>query len=99
MSFYQIDSNNLRSGKDELISLNERFRQEKENLESCEQNLGGMWEGEANEHFHNTFVKNASQLEIFYNLINRYCEALEVIAARYELAENKNLSVAGKRAY
>lgn len=94
MSFYQVNSRNLRSGRDELLSLNERLKAERETLNTCELGLKEMWEGEANERFHLSFVKNSSQIEAFSTLITRYCEVMEVIADRYDSAEQKNISLA-----
>lgn len=99
MSFYQVNNASLRTGRDELLNLNERLRGEKENLNSYEMQLKNMWEGEANEQFHNTFVKSASQMDAFYQLMGRYCEVIEAIAARYDMAEQRNLSTAGRKIY
>ena len=93
MSFYQVSSRDLRTGKDELLSLNERLKTERETLIACEIGLKEMWVGEANESFHRLFVKNASQIEAFSVLIVRYCEVMEIIANRYDSAEQKNVSL------
>lgn len=92
MSFYQVNNQNLRSGRDELRSLNEKLRMEKDNLNTCEVNLRNMWEGQANEQFHSSFVKSVSFLDAFYQLIVRYCEVIEIIADRYDTAEQKNIA-------
>lgn len=97
MSFYQVNSGNLRSGRDELLGLNERLKSEAEKLNSCEIALKNMWEGEANERFHQNFVKNSAQMDSFCRLIMRYCDVMEVIAGRYDSAEQKNLAVAQGR--
>lgn len=99
MAFYQVNSRNLREGKDELLNLNERLMGEKDNLNSCEANLKNMWEGQANEQFHQSFLKSASQMDAFYQLIRRYCEVMEIIIDRYEAAEQKNLATAGQSSY
>lgn len=99
MSFYQVNNQNLRSGKDELRSLNERMRMEKDNLSSCEVNLKNMWEGDANEQFHQSFLKSVSFIDAFYQLIARYCEVIETIADRYDAAEQKNIVCIGQNTY
>ena len=91
MSFYQINSAQLRSKKEELVSLCQRFIQEKENLCAVELSLGSMWEGAANEQFHSVFMKNAGQMDAFAQLVNRYAGVIERIADRYDIAEQKNL--------
>ncbi len=91
MSFYQIDSGQLRAKKEELISLNRRFLSEKENLCSKESILRSMWEGAANESFHAGFMKNAGQMDAFAQTIDRYLAVMESIAQRYDNAEQKNI--------
>lgn len=91
MSFYQVDSRQLRTKKDELLSLVQRFRQEKENLCSKEMALKSMWEGEANQKFHEEFMRSSGQMEAFGDTIIRYLNAIDTIAQRYDLAEEKNL--------
>lgn len=90
MSFYQIDSRQLRSKKDELAGLSQRFIREKENLCAVELALGSMWEGSANERFHSEFMKNAGQMDSFIQVISQYLGVIERIAQRYDLAEQKN---------
>lgn len=91
MSFYQINSAQLRCKKEELVSLCQRFIHEKENLCAVELSLGSMWEGAANEQFHSAFMKNAGQMDAFAQLVNRYAGVIERIADRYDIAEQKNL--------
>ena len=91
MSFYQVDSGQLRGKKDELISLNRRFQSEKEKLCQVEAQLRSMWEGAANESFHTRFIKDSGQMDAFVRLVDRYLEVMESIAARYDNAEQRNL--------
>ena len=91
MSFYQVDSRQLRSKKEELANLCQRFLKEKENLCAVELTLRSMWEGAANERFHTGFMKNAGQMDAFYELVTRYVSAIERIAERYDRAEEKNI--------
>ena len=91
MSFYQIDSNQLRTKKEELMTLNRRFSVEKDNLCAKEAQLGSMWEGAANESFHAHFLRNAGQMDAFCETIDRYICVIESIADRYDTAEQKNL--------
>ncbi len=91
MSFYQVDSRQLRAKKDELTNLLQRFRQEKEDLCAKELTLRSMWEGQANEKFHGEFMRSSGQMEAFADTIIRYLNAIESIAQRYDLAEEKNI--------
>ena len=90
MSFYQVDSRQLRTKKDELMTLLQRFSSEKDNLILNETALRSMWEGEANENFHNAFTKNAQMMDSFSELLRQYVSVMESIADRYDMAEEKN---------
>ena len=91
MSFYQIDSRQLRSKKDELTGLSQRFIREKEALGAKEIALKAMWEGEANESFHAGFMKNAGQMDAFIEVVQQYLNVIETVAQRYDMAEQRNL--------
>lgn len=95
MSFYQVDSRQLRGKKDELTNLAQRFRQEKETLCANEMTLRSMWEGAANDNFHTVFMRSAGQMDAFYEAVDRYLNAIEYIANRYDAAEQKNVGRAG----
>ncbi len=90
MSYYQVDNTQLRTKKDELISLIQRFVTEKENLTSNEAALSSMWEGAANESFHTRFIKESRIMDSFTELLYRYADVMESIADRYDIAEEKN---------
>ena len=90
MSFYQVDSRQLRTKKDELAGLIMRFMLEKEDLISKETTLRSMWEGSANESFHAAFLRDSQMMEAFAELLNRYVGVMESIADRYDMAEEKN---------
>ena len=90
MSFYQVDSRQLRTKKDELMTLLQRFSSEKENLVSNETALRSMWEGAANDSFHAAFAKNAQMMDSFIELLKQYINVMESIADRYDMAEENN---------
>ena len=91
MSFYQIDSKQLRTKKDELASLIQRFLQEKESLCGNEVALRSMWEGEANDAFHSEFMRNAGRMDTFVKVIDQYVRVIESVANRYDMAEQNNV--------
>lgn len=99
MSFFQTNSNDLRNRSEQLLSLNQRFKTEKENLSSNEMALKSMWEGEANDSFHRAYMRDAGQMDAFMEVINNYAQVMETIADRYDNAEAKNLSMASNRIY
>lgn len=91
MSFYQVDSKQLRSKKDELSTLIQRFIREKENLCAGEVALRGMWEGQANDAFHSKFMKSAGRMDTFVRVIDQYANVIESVAGRYDMAEQNNM--------
>lgn len=97
MAYFQVTSADLRRKAEELKGLNQRFTQEEENLNGCHNALNSMWEGETKESFSREFNKDRTRMDAFKNAINQYTEALLSIAASYEDAENKNLSIVGSR--
>lgn len=99
MAFYQIDSRELREKRDQLMELLSRFRTQKEELTSEEQALKLMWEGEANDNFHQMFIRDLGQMDAFIDIINNFCEVMSAIADRYDMAERHNLGIASNRTY
>lgn len=99
MALIQVTAAELRTKAGELRDLNAQFKNQVSNLESDEQQLASMWEGEAKNAFHNAFNNDKTQMDNFYNLIEQYCVTLENIATKYENAENQNVEIASSRTY
>lgn len=99
MAEIKVTSSELKSKAAELRQLNNQFKKAVEDLSSNEQQLMGMWDGETKDAFHNAFNSDKTQMDTFYQTIEKYCVALEENAAKYESAEQKNLSTATTRSY
>ena len=99
MSFFQVTAAELKKKAEQLKGLNSRFKTDTDNLQTSEQALKSMWEGEANDAFHAAFTKDKGQMDRFHAVIEQFIEALLIIAAQYEAAENKNISIASTRSY
>ncbi len=99
MAEIKVTSTELKSKAAELRQLNNQFKKAVEDMTSTEQQLMGMWDGETKEAFHNAFNNDKTQMDTFYQTIEKYCQALEDNAAKYETAEQKNLSTASTRTY
>lgn len=89
----------LRAKAEELSSLNNSFKMNVSELEAEEQNLMGMWEGQAKEAFHQAFSSDKIQMTNFSTLIEKYVASLLTIAAKYEEAERINTETATARKY
>lgn len=99
MALIRVTASELKTKASELKDLNGRFKSQVGSLESQEQTLVSMWEGEARDAFNTAFNSDKTQMNNFYNLINQYCSALELIAAKYDMAEMQNVSTASTRKY
>lgn len=94
-----VNTATLRSKASELRSQNKNFKNQISNLTTQENSLNSMWDGDANTAFHNAFNKDITQMNNFYNAIEKYCTTLEEIAKQYDSTEKANQSIAAKRNY
>lgn len=99
MAAFQVTSSELKAKANELRELDAQFKTQAGNLESQEGSLISMWEGEARNAFDMAFKSDKAQMDNFYNLIQQYCVALDNIAAKYDMAEARNVSTAQARTY
>lgn len=94
-----VNTSTIRNKAGELKTLNNRFRQQVEQLKTQEASLNTMWDGEANDSFHAEFNKDSIQMNNFYNAIEKYVQSLQEIAEVYEAAERRNVQIAKERTY
>lgn len=99
MSLIRVSVTTLKSQAEELTNLNTSLKTNVSELETTEQNLVSMWDGEAKDAFHTAFSKDKIQMTNFSTLIEKYVATLLTIAAKYEQAEATNLSTASTRTY
>lgn len=99
MGLIRVTSAELKSKAESLTALNSTFKTNVSELETAEQNLNSMWEGEARDAFHQAFNNDKVQMNNFSMLIEKYVAALLNIAAKYEQAENVNVGTASTRNY
>lgn len=99
MSKIVVEIGGLRSGADELEQRNQELKNAINELESLEGRLNGMWDGEANDSFHQSFMNDKIQMTNFYNAIAQYVATLRSIADRYQQAEINNTDTARQRSY
>ena len=99
MSAFTVTTATLKTKSDELNDLVTRYRASIERLVSYEASLNSMWDGEANDAFHNAFSTDKVKMDEFAALINQYIEKLIAIAARYEQTEQVNTDIATNRTY
>ncbi|MFR6171112.1 MAG: WXG100 family type VII secretion target [Blautia sp.] len=99
MATFRVTTNELKAKAEELRTLNAQFKNEVGNMETLENSLSGMWEGEAKAAFHNAFSSDKVQMDNFYNAIEVYIQRLEAAAVKYAQAEATNVEIASTRKY
>lgn len=99
MGVIRVTATELKARAEELTSLNKTLKTNITDLESCEQNLGTMWEGQAKDAFHQAFNSDKIQMTNFCTLIDKYVVTLLSIASKYERAEATNTNTASERKY
>ena len=99
MGYIQVTAAQLRNKAEELKNLNSNFSAQTESLKTTEEALKTMWEGEANNSFHNAFIRDKGQMDSFQRAIDSYINALVIIAGKYEEAEARNAALASARSY
>ena len=99
MALIRVTAAQLKAKAEELTGLNNNLKTNVGELESCEQNLASMWEGQAKDAFHQTFSNDKIQMTNFSTLIEKYVATLLTIAAKYEQAESINTETAATRKY
>ena len=97
MSAFQVTPKSLQTTGEQLARLNGEFVKATQELETQEQSLNGMWEGEAKDAFHNAFNLSKSDFARFAKAINEYVEALYAISKQYSTSEGKNVGIASRR--
>ena len=99
MGFFQVTASELRTKAEDLRNLNSNYKNEVNGLVETEGTLKGKWIGQANDTFHNAFMKDKGQMDSFSTLIDRYVEVLLQIAQQYEKTEVANTEIANSRNY
>lgn len=97
MAMFRVATAQLKAKAEELTGLNNNLKTNISELESCEQNLSGMWEGQAKDAFHQAFHNDKVQMTNFTTLIEKYVYTLLNSIAKYEQAENLNTETASTR--
>lgn len=99
MSEILTNTAQLRSQADTLKELNDTFKSSVNQLESTENTLLGMWDGDAKDAFDKAFKSDKIQMDNFYNAIAQYVNVLNQIADNYDAAEATNVGTANTRKY
>lgn len=94
-----VTAASVRAKAEELRAMCEQFKSNVADLEAQESNLNSMWDGAANDAFHNAFTRDKMQFDTFYNEMIKYAATLEQIACEYEKAEANNVNIGNTRTY
>lgn len=97
MAEIKVTSSELRKKADDLEQYNRKFRQEVEKMVGYEQELAGMWEGDAQKAFRKAFNDDKLKMDRFALNIDKYVLALREDAQKYDEAEAKTTNIATTR--
>lgn len=95
----RVSAAELIAKANELKNLNAQFKARIAELETTEESLRTMWEGQANDAFHTAFTNDKVQMTNFYNAIEVYVMRLQEIAENYQKAESVTTEIASNRNY
>ena len=99
MSKYTLTASEMQNTINELNSANSEFKSRVSELETAQQELAGMWQGDANTAFNNAFQSDKGQWTTFAGLIDQYVQTLGTILQTYQNAEATNTDTAKTRNY
>lgn len=99
MAQFQVTTSELTRTVNDLTASNSEFRSRVTELVSLQENLAGMWQGDANTAFNAAFTQDKSQWDAFATLIDEYVNVLGQIIQQYENAEQENTNTARTRTY
>ncbi|MBQ2383331.1 MAG: WXG100 family type VII secretion target [Oscillospiraceae bacterium] len=99
MSKFTVNAAEMQTAINELKAANSEFKSRVSELETAQQELGGMWQGDANTAFNAAFQSDKSQWSTFAALIDQYVETLGTILTTYKNAEIPNIETAKTRTY
>ena len=97
MAEFQVTSNEVQSKSLELQNLAKQMRSKIDEMDQIEQNLAGMWEGDAHEAFRSNYTQSKQKMMTFVNALEKYFLTLNDIAVTYHNSENKNIQTANNQ--
>jgi WXG100 family type VII secretion target len=99
MAEFSVNPQALAAKKEQLQNLNEQLKAKRSELEAANNNLSGMWEGDARNAFEQAVRTDLAKIDEFIRLIQQYCTAMEEIVSKYVAAETRNTDTAVTRTY
>ena len=99
MAQIMVTASELKSAASSSREYNSNFKNQVKELESSEMTLKSQWQGSANDAFHKAFMNDKAYMDKFAAEIEKYCQTLETIAAKYEAAEAANVDTAVTRKF
>lgn len=99
MGVIRVDTAQLKARAEELENLNTQFKNAIGELETTENSLNQMWDGDANNAFHAAFNRDKIQMNNFYNAVAQYVVRLRNIVAKYQATEARNVEIGNTRKY
>lgn len=99
MAHLELTQAEVNAAIQELTSQNAEFKASVSRLVAAQEELGAMWQGDANTAFKAAFNSDKGQWDNFGNLVTSYIEGLSRIMSLYNNAESRNVDTATRRTY
>lgn len=97
MAEIKVTPAQIKNKADNLRQFNAQFKSEVEKLSAYEQQLAGMWEGEAQKAFRSAFNTDKGKMNRFYENVEKFAQAMDNIVEQYSSAEQSNTAIASQR--
>lgn len=90
---FRVQISGLNSGVTELVTLNQQFSNVMKQLRESIATLSTQWEGEAKDKYNTAMNQDIEMMMKFYELMQRYIEALAEISKKYSSTEQANVGL------
>ena len=99
MSKFTVSAAEMQTAINELKAANGEFKSRVSELETAQQELSAMYQGDSSTAFNAAFQSDKSQWSTFAALIDQYVETMGAILTTYNTAEATNTDTAKTRTY
>ncbi len=93
---FEVTAGQLKKQRQELESLNSKFKTNIDKLNEYAQAVISSWEGEASSAFNKKFAVEKEKMTTLHSTVIEYVQAIDTIISNYSDAEKRNVELLGK---
>lgn len=93
---FEVTAGELKKQRQELESLNSKFKTNIDKLNEYAQAVTNSWEGEASSAFNKKFAIEEKKMTTLHSTVIKYVHAIDTIISNYSDAEKRNVELLGK---